>query len=405
MNCSPLHLRAVSRWMALLVTVALAVGSVSAFFLCMLDGATRFRFAHPGLLFLLPIGGIFVGALYEIYGKSAREGNRLLMAGIHQPGARVPLRMAPLVLLGTLVTHLFGGSAGREGTAVQMGGSMAAGLGRMLNVDAATMRVLLLAGVAAGFGSVFGTPVAGAVFALELRVTGRVKYGALAACFFASFVADWACRAWGIEHTQYFVQLAPVGALEILWLIGKVIIASAVFGLVALLFSESSRRLSRLFETCIPRPELRPFVGGVCLIALFFLSGTSDYLGLGVLGETPRSLTLPSFFTSSQVPASAWAWKLVFTAITLGAGFKGGEVTPLFYIGAALGNSLSIYLGAPTSLFAALGFVALFAGATKMPLAAIFLGIELFGVSHSIYLATACMMAWRCSGSKGIYTR
>ena len=400
----PLRLLTALRWLAMLVAVAMTVGSASALFLWLLDGVTRFRFAHPGLLFLLPIGGLVVGVVYEIYGKSVSGGNRLLMAEIHEPDTGVARRMAPLILLGTLVTHLFGGSAGREGTAVQMGGSIAGSFARIFDVDAATVRILLMAGVAAGFGSVFGTPVAGAVFALEVVVVGRVRYGALVPCFFASFLADWVCRVWGTEHTQYHVHLLATGASEDPWFIGKIIFASAVFGLVALLFSELSRCLGGLFKIYIPRPELRPFVGGVCVIALFFVCGTSDYLGLGVLAENSNSVTLPSLFTSSQVPASAWAWKLVFPVITLGAGFKGGEVTPLFYIGAALGNTLAIFLGAPADLFAALGFVAIFAAATKTPLAAIFLGIELFGTGNTIYIATACIVAWRCSGSRGIYT-
>ena len=400
----PSQLLATLRWIAILVPLAVAVGSASAFFLWALDAVTRIRFANPGLLFLLPVSGLFVGAIYQIYGKSASGGNNLLIDEIHQPGAGVPKRITPLILLGTLVTHLFGGSAGREGTALQMGGSIAATFARILKLDATHVRILLMAGVAAGFGSIFGTPVSGAVFALEVLVVGRVQYDALIPCFFAAVLADWTCRAWGIGHTHYHVDVSAAASGIDFLLMGKVVLAAVAFGLGSRLFSTLSHRLGDAFKTYIPRPELRPVVGGLLVIGLFFLAGTGDYLGLGVLGNRPDAITLPAMFSSTEIPASAWAWKLLFTVITLSAGFKGGEVTPLFFIGAALGNSLALALGAPVDLFAALGFVAIFAGATNTPLASTFLGMELFGAGNGLYIAAACLVAYRCSGRQGIYT-
>lgn len=399
----PSQLLAAAKWLAVLVPMAVSIGSASAFFLWSLDALTKVRFSNPWLLWLLPLGGLAVGWLYHHHGKTSAAGNNLLIDEIHQPGAGVPLRMAPLVLLGTLMTHLFGGSAGREGTALQMGGSIAGAFARWLKLDAASVRLLLMAGVAAGFGSVFGTPIAGAVFALEVLVIGRMQYDALLPCFITSMVADWTCAAWGIGHTHYHVAVAAAAQLD-LWLFGKVVIAAIAFGLAGGLFALSSHKLGDLFKRFIPRQELRPAVGGILVIGLFFLSGTSDYLGLGVLGDRPGAITLPGMFGTMDVPATAWIWKLVFTVVTLAAGFKGGEVTPLFFIGAALGNTLAMALGAPVDLFAALGFVAIFAGATNTPLASTLLGMELFGAGNGLYLATACIIAYRFSGHTGIYS-
>jgi H+/Cl- antiporter ClcA len=307
--------------------------------------------------------------------------------------------MAPLILFGTLVTHLFGGSAGREGTAVQMGGSIASAFARWLRPGAEGVRVLLMAGVAAGFGAVFGTPLAGAVFAAEVLTVGRVRYAALLPCLVAAFVADATCRAWGIEHTAYRVQFPDITALLLL----KVLVAAVAFGAASRLFVALSHGMSAFTKKIIPCAPLRPALGGALVIELFLLAGTRDYLGLGVTGA-PGAITIASFFTSPEIHPWSWLWKLAFTVVTLGTGFKGGEVTPLFFIGAALGNVLAGVLGAPTDLFAAFGFVAIFAGATKTPLACTLMGIELFGAAYAVPLAAACFLACRASGRGGIYS-
>jgi H+/Cl- antiporter ClcA len=284
-----------------------------------------------------------------------------------------------------------------------MGGSIAATFARLLKLEPACVRILLMAGVAAGFGSVFGTPVAGAIFALEVLVVGRLQYDALIPCFVTATLADWTCRAWGIGHTPYPVSDATIASTIDFRLMGKVILAAVAFGLVSRLFTTLSHRLSDAFKTHITRAELRPIVGGLLVICLFFLADTGDYLGLGVLANRPGAVTLPAMFTSAEIPIGAWAWKLLFTVITLSSGFKGGEVTPLFFIGAALGHTLALTLGAPVDLFAALGFVAIFAGATNTPLASTFLGMELFGAGNGLYIAAACLTAYRCSGPGGVY--
>jgi H+/Cl- antiporter ClcA len=388
-----------AKWWVIVGLTAGVIGSAAAFFLWALDAVTRVRFSAPGLIFLLPVVGWVMGVIYQRYGKSAEAGTNLLIDEIHEPGAGVPRRMAPLILFGTLLTHLFGGSAGREGTALQMGGGIAAIFARWFKLDVVEVRLLLMAGVAAGFGSVFGTPIAGAVFAVEVLVVGGVRTAALMPCFAAALAADWICRAWGGSHTVYPVVAAPSDV----WLLGKVLLGGVAFGLAARLFAAVSHGVSGQFKARISRPELRPVVGGFLVLGLLFLCGSSDYLGLGVLGSHPGAVTLSSLFTATPISSLAWLWKLVFTVVTLSSGFKGGEVTPLFFIGAALGHSLAVVMGAPVDLFAALGFVAIFAGASKTPISSTLLGLELFGAQNGIYLAAACLVAYHCSGQRGIY--
>lgn len=392
------------RWMLILVPLSVTVGSASAFFIWSQDWVTQFRFDHPWILWLLPAGGLMIGLLYHAYGKSVTAGNNLLIDEIHQPGAGVPRRLAPLILLTTLMTHLFGGSAGREGTAVQMGGGIAGTFARVLKLDAVSVRILLMAGVAAGFGSIFGTPVAGAVFALEVLMIGRVQYEALLPCFVASLLSHWVCHAWGAHHTVYTVAVNTGSAQPDLILFAKVVFAAFLFGKAGSLFSWLSHQCTEVFRKTIAIPYWRPVAGGFAVIGLYYLCGTDDYLGLGLWSNRPDAITLPAMFTDQPVPATAWLWKMVFTVVTLSSGFKGGEVTPLFFIGAALGNTLAGVLGVPADLFASLGFVAIFAGATNAPLASILLGIELFGAGNGLYIAAACIVAYRFSGHRGIYT-
>ncbi|RZL73261.1 MAG: voltage-gated chloride channel protein, partial [Sphingomonas sp.] len=313
------HAMSVMRWALILVPMAALVGTLCAAFLWSLDAVTRLRFALPWLLYLLPLGGFVVGLLYHLTGRSVEGGNNLIVEQIHEPGGGVPLRMAPLIFFGTVVTHLFGGSAGREGTAVQLGGSLASGFGRALRLDAGGTRILLMGGIAAGFGAVFGTPIAGAVFALEVLAIGRVEYRALVPCLVAALVGDWTCLVWGIHHSVYRIDaLVPVDAL----LVTKAAVAGVAFGLVGLAFAEANHALGGWLKRIVPYGPLRPVIGGIAVIALVYLFGTRDYLGLGTLAATPDSLTIASFFGPDTHPWS-WALKLLFTVVTLSAGFKG----------------------------------------------------------------------------------
>jgi H+/Cl- antiporter ClcA len=401
-------LRTLGVWLALTAPVAVMAGSASALFLWSLDRVTALRFAFPWLLLLLPAIGPVIVWLYEKHGRGAGRGTDLLLDEIHQPGAGVPVRMAPLVLLSTLLTHLFGGSAGREGTALQMGGGLAAGFIRWARIPGRHHAMLLQAGIAAGFGSVFGTPVAGAVFAIEVLAIGQVRNGSLLPCLFAGLIGDLTCSALGIHHTSYHIDVIAepesfgFRIFDVV-LIAKSVVLGAAAGLVAMLFSDLAHAVQKQLKTRIQRPWLRPFVGGLVVIGLAYALGTRAYLGLGVSSPYPDDVTILSCFHEGGATGWSWLWKILFTVVTLGSGFKGGEVTPLFFIGAALGNALSGPLGAPTDLLAGLGFVAVFAGASNTPLACTLMGIELFGAAHAPYLAAACFVAYLFSGHSGIY--
>lgn len=390
-------------WLLIAVPVSIAIGSSVALFLVLLDLVTTVRWNHPWLLYLLPPAGIFIWWLYHRFGKNSAAGNNLIIDEIHEPGAGVPLRMTPLVLFTTLLTHLFGGSAGREGTAVQMGGSLAYKAGFWLKLDAENMRVLLMMGIAGGFGAVFGTPVAGTVFALEVLAIGKMRnWKALIPCLAAAYLSDGVCHLWGVGHTQYDIRFN--GAFDGM-LLAKVLLAGAAFGGASWLFSRSMHGLKNASgKVFAGKPWLAPFVGGCIVIAMTFVAGTEDYLGLGVTSASPDGVAIVNAFKAGGAEPFSWLWKLAFTVVTLGMGFKGGEVTPLFFIGATLGNTIAVYTGMPVDLLAGLGFIAVFAGATNTPVACTLMGVELFGPENVVYFGAACLMAYFCSGHAGIYS-
>jgi len=381
-----------ARWLLLSSVLGALAGSASALFLYALDLATDTRMSHPWLLWLLPVAGLVTGWIYHHVGKPVEGGNNLLIDEVHDPQKIVPKRMAPLVLIATVVTHLFGGSAGREGTAVQMGGALADRVTHVFGLDKEDRRILLMGGIAAGFSSVFGTPLAGAIFGLEVLAIGRLRYDALLACLASSVVADEVCRLWGIHHTVYSVPfLPPVTALGL----GSAVLAGIAFGIVGMLFADSTHALSALIKRKIAWAPMRPFVGGAAVAVAATLLSTPQFLGLGIP-------TIEAAFRG-DLPVYDFAGKFAFTVVTLASGFKGGEVTPLFYIGATLGNALGHVLALPVPVLAGLGFVAVFAGAANTPIASTVMAMELFGTHIGVYAAVACVVSYLFSGHTGIY--
>ena len=373
--------------------VGLVSGAASAAFLLLLEGATHLRESHMAIVYALPVVGIALGLVYERWGTSFKGGSDLIIDTIHEHRIQLPLRMAPMVLVGTVLTHLFGGSAGREGTAVQMGASLADDIAHRLYLTKRTRRILLIAGIAGGFGSVFGTPVAGALFGLEVLVIGRLEIRALVPALVASFVGDFVTRRLGVVHTPY-PRLAHVPIT--LALLFELALIGAAMALAAVAFVELTHHLKAFLQKRIPRLPVRMFLGGCAVVVMWRLVGGGDYLGLGVE-------TIVRAFHDPSLPWFAFAAKLLFTAVTLSAGFLGGEVTPLFFVGATLGAVLARLFGLPIELGAGVGIAAVFGAAANAPLALSIMAVELLGwnVMPHVFVVTA--IAFLLAGHRGIY--
>ncbi|MCV2487169.1 voltage-gated chloride channel family protein [Flavobacterium sp. SH_e] len=380
------------KWILICVLIGILSGSASAFFLVSLEWVTQFRIQHDWIIWLLPFGGFLVGLSYYYWGESVTKGNNLLLEEYENPKKVIPFKMAPLVLLGTLITHLFGGSAGREGTAVQMGGAIADQFTKLFKLDNSERKILIILGISAGFASVFGTPLAGAIFALEVLYFSKINFKSILLSFLVAYVAYFTVEFWKIKHTHYSIPVVPELSLNNIIF---TLIVGILSGFAALLFSRSTHFWSSLFSKNIKYPPLRPVIGGVVLAIAIAGFGFTKFSGLGV------PVIVDSFSNPNQ-----WydfLLKILFTGFTLGAGFKGGEVTPLFFVGATLGSALSTVIPMPIALLAGIGFVAVFSGATHTPIACSIMGMELFGIAPGIFIAIACTIAYFSSGSVGIY--
>ncbi len=383
-----------SKWFLLSITIGTLVGIACAALLASLNWVTNYREANTFIVWLLPVGGLLVGLLYYYYGKSVAKGNNQLLEELYKPKRIIPFKMAPFIFLGTVISHLFGASVGREGTAVQIGGAIADQFSRWFNMNHFNRRIILLMGISSGFSGLFGTPLAGAVFALEVLFIGKVRYNAIFPCLLVAVVANAVsgevAHLLQVPHTHYVVDVVP--ELSISTFLGCVL-AGIVFGIVSTFFSKGVHFFEK-FSKQIKYAPFRPIVGGLIIAILVYFIGTK-YIGLGI------PTILESFTTVMN--GYDFVVKLVLTTFCIAFGFKGGEVTPLFFIGATLGSTLSLILPLPVGLLAGMGFVAVFSGATNTPIACTLMGIELFGAESAVFIAIACIIAYVFSGHTGIY--
>ena len=381
------------KWALMICAIALLVGTASAGFLKSLDFITQIRLNHSWLIYGLPLIGFIIGWMYLKVTPSLHNGNEIIMSDyLNEEKKSIPFSLAPMIFTSTLLTHLGGGSAGREGTAVQMGASISSQFNRWISLDKTSQRLLTCIGVSAGFAGVFGTPIAASIFALEFFSFKKTKWFFILPTLLTAYLAHWTCLNWGIQHASYTLVTFNDYSFQSIGWIG---VAGILFGLTAMLYIFSFNFFSSIFSKIHYHP-LRTLLGGVILAAIIILMGQEKMTGLG----------LQNIADAFIHPQGHWDFliKLLLTSFTLSVGFKGGEVTPLFFIGAVLGSALVALIPLPISLLAGLGLIAVFAGATNCVISSILLGIELFGIQYSCYIIIACAIAYLFSGTKSIYT-
>ncbi len=380
------------KWILWGSIIGIVVGSTSALLLNTNDFLTDVREENPFVLFLLPLGGIVIGYIYKYHGKGSRKGNDLVLEHVQYGQGEVPLRMGPIVFVATFITMLFGGSTGREGAAIQMGASISEAVNRFFKVDPIDRRILIMSGISGGFGSAFGAPLTGTIFGMEFIALGRMRYEAIIPCFVASFVGHLVTMAWGVDHEHHIIKSVPdLNTVTIF----KIIAVAIIFGFTSVLYSQLRHEVKSFSDKYLKNLMVRAAIGGVIIILLTYMIGSRDYLG--------RGLPMVEKAFEGKVPPFAFLWKIIFTAITIGTGFRGGEVIPLFFIGATLGNTLSGIMNLPTSFLSALGLISVFAGASNAPISCFIFSIEMFEGKGLVHFFMAILISYIFSGHHGIY--
>ena len=377
------------KWIVLGGVIGLVGGIIGSLFHIGVDTATQMRLAHPWVLYLMPVGGLAIVGLYRLT-KTEGKGTNDIIASVHF-GEQVPGLLVPVIFVSTVITHLCGGSAGREGAALQIGGGIGYQAGRLLRLGEKDLPLATLCGMSGVFAALFGTPLTATVFALEVISVGVLYYAGLVPCLTAALTGYLVSVLMGVPPTRFTVT---VPGLEVRTML-LVMVLALLCAVVSILFCRGLHGVEHLLKRTLKNPYLRVAVGAAVLIGLTLLTN-GDYNGAGmeVIGRA----------IAGQADPWAWVWKLLFTAITIGCGFKGGEVVPSFFVGAAFGCVAAGWLGLPAGFGAAMGLVSVFCGAVNCPLASIILSVELFGSGDLLYFAMACSISYLISGYCGLYS-
>lgn len=384
------YFRTFYRWLLVAASVGAISGLVGSAFNLTVGLVTDVRTENAWLIFLLPVGGLVIAAIYRL-SKLEGEGTNNVIESIYK-GEKVPTLLIPVIFVSTAITHLLGGSAGREGAALQIGGGIGSKVGRLLGLDEKDMPIVTLCGMSAVFSALFGTPLTATIFALEVISVGILHYSAFIPCLVASTVAYGISRLLGIAPTQFAVTIEPLELVMVL----KVAVLAVICALVSIAFCVSVHKVEELASKKIKNCFLRAFIGGCVVVALTLLVGSHAYNGAGT--------DIIAAALNGECPDWAFFWKIVFTAVTIGCGFKGGEIVPTFFIGATLGCVVGPVLGMPAGFAAAIALIAVFCGAVNCPIASIILSVEMFGSSELIYFALACGISYMLSGYYGLYS-
>lgn len=385
------YIRALIKWVIIAMVVGIIGGLIGSVFHLSIDYVTALRTHHSFLVFLLPAGGTIIAAMYRIFSSKGRIDTNRVIESVRKD-EKVPLVMIPLIFISTVLTHMLGGSAGREGAALQLGGSIGYNFGRLIKLKKNDMHIIIMSGMSAVFAALFGTPLTAAIFSLEVTSVGVLHYAGLLPCVISSVTASQIAHRFNL-HAVHFAGVEPG---KITWdLTVRIIFLSALCALVSIIFCTAIKKCEHIMDRLIKNSFLRAFTGGAIIVLLTLIVGTHDYNGAG-MDVVARAI-------GGNADAEAFILKIIFTAITISAGFKGGEIVPAFFIGSTFGCVMGPFLGIDASVAAAIGFAALFCGVVNCPVASIILSLEVFGAEGLIYFAIACSVSYMMSGCFGLY--